>query len=164
MFSDGGAGRSLDGRSPRGTWQTARMSTHTNLLGEPPATLLPEDEAAAALVAAGTPAVEIAAQHPAYSLAWAMLAEEALDAGQPVAAYAYARTGYHRALDALRRNGWKGHGPVPWSHEPNRGFLRALAALARAAGEIGETPEEDRCWTFLRDSSAEAYTELTPSA
>ena len=28
---------------------------------------------------------------------------------------------------------------MPWSHEPNRGFLRALAALSRAAGAIGET-------------------------
>ena len=43
-------------------------------------------------------------------------------------------------------------------------FLRSLAALARAAGEIGETPEEDRCWTFLRDSSSEAYAALVPSA
>lgn len=136
------------------------MSSHTNLLGEPPATLLPEDEAAEALVAAGTPAVDVAAKHPAFPLAWALLAEEALAAGRPVEAYAYARTGYHRSLDALRRNGWKGHGPVPWSHEPNRGFLRSLAALARAAGEIGETPEEDRCWTFLRDSSPEAYDQL----
>jgi hypothetical protein len=136
------------------------MSTHTNLLGEPPATLLPEDEAAASLVAAGTPAVDVAAKHPDFPLAWALLAEEALAAGRPVQAYAYARTGYHRSLDMLRRNGWKGHGPVPWSHEPNRGFLRSLAALARAAGELGETPEEDRCWTFLRDSSPEAYDQL----
>jgi hypothetical protein len=136
------------------------MSTHSNLLGEPPATLLPADQAAEALVAAGTPAVDVAARHPAFSLAWALLAEEALDAGQPVAAYAYARTGYHRSLDALRRNGWKGHGPVPWSHEPNRGFLRSLAALATAAGEIKETEEEARCWTFLADSSKEAYAEL----
>ena len=53
--------------------------------------------------------------------------------------YAYARVGYHRGLDLLRRNGWKGHGPVPWEHEPNRGFLRCLHALARAAAAIGET-------------------------
>ena len=56
-----------------------------------------------------------------------------------MAAYAFARVGYHRSLDLLRRNGWKGHGPVPWEHVPNRGFLRALAALARAAAAIGET-------------------------
>jgi hypothetical protein len=77
-----------------------------------------------------------------------------------VEAYAYARTGYHRGLDALRRSGWKGHGPIPWSHGPNQGFLRCLAALARAADAIGETDEATRCWTFLHDSSAEALAAL----
>ena len=136
------------------------MSTHVNLLGEPAPTLLPQAPEAESLVAAGTPAAEIAARYPAFSLAWAMLAESALAADSFVEAYAYARTGYHRGLDALRRSGWKGHGPIPWSHEPNRGFLRCLAALARAAGAIGEQDEADRCWTFLRDSSAEAYAAL----
>lgn len=98
----------------------------------------------------------VAAAYPASSLAWALLAEASLDADQPVAAYAYARTGYHRGLDSLRRAGWRGQGPIPWAHEPNRGFLRALAALARAARIIGETEEEARCGTFLRDSSREA--------
>ena len=50
-------------------------------------------------------------------------------AGEPVTAYAFARTGYHRGLDQLSRAGWKGHGPIPWEHEPNQGFLRALHAL-----------------------------------
>jgi len=136
------------------------MSTHANLLGEPAPTLLPESPEAESLVATGTPAAEIAARYPAFSLAWAMLAESALASDSFVEAYAYARTGYHRGLDALRRNGWKGHGPIPWSHEPNQGFLRCLAALARAAGAIGETPEAERCWTFLSDSSTEAYTAL----
>jgi hypothetical protein len=77
-----------------------------------------------------------------------------------VTAYAYARVGYHRSLDLLRRNGWKGHGPVPWEHEPNRGFLRALAALSLAADRIGETPEAERCADFLRDSSPTAYDTL----
>ena len=137
-----------------------RMSDHRNLLGGPPATLLPPVTEAEALVSAGAAPVEVAAKYPAFSLAWALLAESALAAGNPVEAYAYARTGYHRGLDALRRNGWKGHGPVPWSHEPNQGFLRCLAALATAAGEIGETEEEQRCWEFLADSSPEAYAEL----
>ena len=136
------------------------MSDHVNLFGEPPATLLPSQPDAEALVASGTAPAEVAAKYPSFALAWAMLAEAALDANNPVAAYAYARTGYHRSLDALRRSGWKGHGPVPWSHEQNRGFLRSLAALARAAGEIEETEEEQRCWTFLADSSKEAYEEL----
>ena len=136
------------------------MSTHTNLLGEPPATLLPPNPEAEKLLAEGKPAVEVAAAYPTFSLAWALLAELALEGGRTVEAYAYARTGYHRGLDALRRNGWKGHGPIPWSHEPNRGFLRCLAALATAAGEIGEQEEADRCWTFLADSSLEGYENL----
>ncbi len=70
--------------------------------------------------------------------------------------YAYARTGYHRALDQLRRGGWKGHGPVPWEHAPNRGFLRSLHALGRAAAAIGENDEADRCGSFLRESSPTA--------
>jgi hypothetical protein len=89
-----------------------------------------------------------------------VLAEQALAGGRPVEGYAYARTGYHRGLDALRRNGWKGHGPVPWEHEPNRGFLRALHALGEAAAAIGETEEADRCRQFLADSSATAAREL----
>ena len=136
------------------------MSTHANLLDEPAPTLLPESPEAESLVAEGAPAVDIAARYPAFSLAWAMLAESALASDSFVEAYAYARTGYHRGLDALRRNGWKGHGPIPWSHEPNQGFLRCLAALAQAAGAIGETPEADRCWTFLWDCSAVAYAAL----
>jgi hypothetical protein len=136
------------------------MSSSVNLLGEPPETLLPDMAEASTLVAGGVAAVEVAAKYPAFSLAWALLAESALDGDRPVEAYAYARTGYHRGLDALRRNGWKGHGPIPWSHVPNQGFLRCLAALARAAEAIGETDEATRCWTFLNDSSTEAYTAL----
>jgi hypothetical protein len=130
-----------------------------NLLGIPE-TRLPEDPAAQRLEA-GVAADQVAAAHPASSLAWATLAEDALaDGDRAVEAYAYARTGYHRALDALRRHGWRGQGPVPWEHEPNRGFLRALAALSKAAGVIGETEEEARCAQFLRDSSPTGAREL----
>jgi len=73
-----------------------------------------------------------------------------------VAAYAYARTGYHRGLDALRRAGWKGQGPIPVDHQPNQGFLRALLALSEAAAAIGEQDEADRCRTFLVDSGTSA--------
>ena len=136
------------------------MTAHENLLGGPPPTLLPDDPAAAELLAGGADPVKIAAGHPASSLAWAVLAERALHEAEPVQAYAYARTGYHRGLDALRRNGWKGHGPIPWEHAPNRGFLRALGALARAAEEIGEQDEAKRCVQFLRDSDPAAAQEL----
>ena len=133
-----------------------------NLLSEPPATLLPADTAAdqalAAAQATGTTDAlkSVAAAHPTYSAAWGALAAEALAAGEPVTAYAYARTGYHRGLDALRRNGWKGHGPIPWSHVPNQGFLQCLHVLSQAAAEIGEADEAARCAQFLRDSDPAA--------
>ena len=134
--------------------------THENLLGEPGATELPDEPEAREALAGGAPAAEVAAAHPTSSLAWATLAEQALAAGRAVEAYAYARTGYHRGLDALRRNGWKGHGPVPWEHEPNRGFLRSLHALSQAAAAIGEDAEAVRCREFLADSSPSAVSAL----
>ena len=126
----------------------------TNLLGEPPETLLPADTGADAI------APGVAAAHPESTLAWALLAESALAAGDDLEGYAFARTSYHRSLDALRRNGWKGHGPVPWSHEANRGFLRSLAALATGSERLGDEAEAHRCREFLRESSPEAYAEL----
>src|SRR5690242_5094845 len=135
--------------------------TFQDLMAGPPPTHLPADPAAEQL-ASGAAAADVVRGHPESPLAWATLAERALDdsAVDDVTAYAYARVGYHRSLDLLRRNGWKGHGPVPWEHEPNRGFLRALAALTEAAGRIGEDHERDRCDQFLRDSSPEAHTAL----
>jgi hypothetical protein len=134
--------------------------SHQDLMAGPPPTHLPVDPAQASL-AAGTPPVDVVRAHPASPAAWAALAAQAqeqdLDA---VTVYAYARVGYHRSLDLLRRNGWKGHGPVPWEHEPNRGFLRCLATLAVAARAIGETDEWERCSAFLRDSSPTAADEL----
>ncbi|GAA2335580.1 DUF3151 domain-containing protein [Saccharopolyspora halophila] len=122
-----------------------------NLL-EPPETLLPESPEAQSALDAGTDPAKVAAQHPAFSAAWAALAQAALDSGEHIAAYAYARTGYHRGLDALRKAGWKGFGPVPWRHEPNRGVLRSVACLAKAAEGIGETEEYERCRQLLEDS------------
>lgn len=137
--------------------------THENLLGGPPPTRLPDNDVAREALEHGVPAMEVAGRHPDFSLAWATLAEESLDVGQPVTAYAYARTGYHRGLDQLRRAGWKGFGPVPWEHESNRGFLRALNALGVAAGAIGEDDEAKRCADFLADSSPTAVAALTSS-
>ena len=142
--------------------------TRENLMAHGPGTpetLLPPDPAAAELADDAGPEQVVAAvrTHPESSLAWALLAERALAAGSDradVEAYAFARTGYHRGLDALRKSGWRGAGPVPWEHEPNRGFLRALWALSVAAGRFGEVVEEERCAQFLRDSSASAYEAL----
>jgi hypothetical protein len=146
--------------------------TRENLLAHGPGTpqtLLPADPAAADLdgMPSAEQLVDAVRAHPESSLAWALLAEGALGLRTgpgDVQAYAYARTGYHRGLDALRRAGWRGAGPVPWEHEPNRGFLRALSALSVAAGRFGEVIEEERCAQFLRDSSATAYEVLARRA
>jgi hypothetical protein len=135
------------------------MTRMGDLLGPDPV-LLPGDPAAEAELAAGENPSIVAAAHPSASVAWATLAEDALADGRPVAAYAYARTGYHRGLDQLRRNGWKGFGPVPYGHEPNRGFLRCVAALARAADSIGETDEYQRCLDLLDDCDPAARSAL----
>lgn len=83
--------------------------------------------------------------------AWAALANRLLEADEPVQAYACARTGYHRGLDALRGNGWRGTGPVPWEHVPNQGVLRAIGALAVMAHALGEEDEVIRCLNLLHD-------------
>ena len=135
------------------------MTIETNLLGGPDPTELPTDPGFD-LLTSGVDADEVVRQFPTSSLAWAVLADQAWAEGRLVESYAFARVGYHRGLDALRRNGWKGHGPVPWEHEPNRGFLRCLNALQRAAAAIGEDDEATRCALFLRESSPTAATVL----
>lgn len=125
-----------------------------------PETVLPAPDAqtAADLAAAlGHPEPErrpavaaVAGAHPRFLDAWAALAELAENSGDDVASYAFARVGYHRGLDALRAAGWRGSGYVRWRHPTNRGFLRSLEALRRAAGAIGEADEEERCALFLR--------------
>ena len=152
-------------------------ATITDRAGRPPsapATLLPTDVAAAALGVGAAAEVdgphgprpthdeliELAAANPSSTAVWAALAEEHLDAGRLVDAYAAARTGYHRGLDQLRRNGWRGAGPVPWSHVPNQGWLRCVAALGRAADGIGETEEATRCAELLAASDPAAAAAL----
>ncbi|MBG6139508.1 DUF3151 domain-containing protein [Longispora fulva] len=132
-----------------------------NLMPGVPETLLDIETGPAAALAAGEDPSTVAAQYPTSSAAWAALADRAYQAGEVVTSYAFARTGYHRGLDQLRRAGWKGHGPVPWNHEPNQGFLRALHALGRAADAIGESDEAARCAQFLRDCDPAAGDALT---
>ena len=136
------------------------MSIGEDLLAQPPATKLPRNDEAEKLRAGGATAAKIAAAHPTDSAAWADLAAEALAQGQTITGYAYARTGYHRGLDALRRNGWKGWGRVPWSHEPNRGVLRCFGYLAQAAEAIGESEEVDRLTRLIDDSDPDARRHL----
>jgi len=127
------------------------MTIGKDLLDGPPPTLLPVDTAAAAAFVAGADAEQVVRDHPTSSLAWAVLADQAWADSRVVESYAFARVGYHRGLDSLRRNGWKGHGPVPWAHEPNQGFLRCLRSLQRAAAAINEIDEAERITAFLND-------------
>ena len=120
----------------------------------PPETVLPPPEPALRHELARLPdaerrsvAARIVASHPRSPLAWAHLADSEIDV---VAKYAAYRVGYHRGLDELRANGWRGSGWVKWTHEGNRGFLRCLAGLARTAAAIGEDDEAERCRLFLR--------------
>lgn len=123
---------------------------------EHPEVLLPEELATAATDGESVEELEkLAVANPKDSGVWAALAAHHLAAGgtpsEKVTAYACARTGYHRGLDALRGNGWRGTGPVPWSHEPNRGVLRAIMMLAVCAQAIGEEDEYIRCLNLVND-------------
>lgn len=89
----------------------------------------------------------VVARFPRFLDGWARLGELGRD---EMEAYAAFRVGYHRGLDRLRANGWRGSGYVRWGHDENRGFLRALAGLARTANAIGELDEAERCALFLR--------------
>ena len=125
--------------------------TPVNLSAGLPETILPapEAETAGALAAAANDRGKVAAvvaSEPRFLAGWATLGDLARD---PIEAYAYYRVGYHRGLDTLRANGWRGSGYVRWRHETNRGFLRALDGLRRMAAEIGEADEADRCEQFL---------------
>ncbi len=100
----------------------------------------PPEERRAAVAAVVTAA-------PRFLDGWAQLGRLGRD---DIEAYAAFRVGYHRGLDRLRANGWRGSGYVRWQHPENRGFLRCLHGLATTAGRIGETDEEERCEIFLR--------------
>lgn len=127
---------------------------HRNLLAPDP-TLLPADGPDAAVREAaerGEDPRDLAAAHPDSPLAWALLAHEAQADGNTISSYAFARVGYHRGLDALRKAGWRGAGPIPAHHAPNEGVLKCLLALREAAQAIGETSEVERLTDFLTDA------------
>lgn len=131
--------------------------TNINDMLAPPPVRLPED-------ASGPADASNVLAHPESPRLWAELAEFAIaaanDEASKVHAYALARTGYHRSLDRLRANGWKGWGPVPFAHEPNQGVLRAIAALAKASRMIGDEPEYDRCRGMLSDADPDCVATL----
>lgn len=128
--------------------------TSENLLGIPP-TYLPDDFIdvwISAELADDRDPRDLVVLHPESPMAWAVLSQDSIAEGDQVAAYAFARTGYHRGLDALRQSGWRGQGPIPASHAPNRGFLRALAMLGETSRLLGDDAEADRVRAFLREA------------
>ena len=122
----------------------------------PPSTVLPapDPQAAQALASAlALPADQqraavaaVVVSWPRFVDAWAHLGDLGRDTIDRYAAY---RVGYHRGLDALRANGWRGSGYVRWAHETNRGFLRALRGLGQMADVIGEDDEAERISLFI---------------
>ena len=133
------------------------MSASVNLSGVGPADMcLPivDSKLSAALDAAlnqndrdrRAAVVQVVASNPTYLDGWAWLGALGRDTMDAYMAY---RVGYHRGLDALRGNGWKGSGYVRWAHVPNRGFLKCLDGLAKTSRLIGDNAEADRCEQFL---------------
>ena len=122
----------------------------------PPRTVLPSEPAPIREAVArvrGAPAGEqralaaaTVAQHPRSLIAWCALGDSATD---PIERYAAYRVGYHRGLDALRANGWRGSGYVRWADETNRGVLGCMRGLGEMAAAIGEHDEAERLALFL---------------
>jgi hypothetical protein len=122
----------------------------------PPRTVLPAEDAAlmhALVQALGLPADQqraavaaVVVAHPRSLFAWNALGDLGRDTIESYAAY---RVGYHRGLDALRANGWKGSGYVRWVDETNRGFLGCLRGLGAMAAAIGESDEAERIALFI---------------
>lgn len=119
-----------------------------------PSTVLPEPDAPlrhelARALQADDPRQAVSsfvASHPRSLDGWAAHGDLGRDVMDRYAAY---RVGYHRGLDALRANGWRGSGYVRWSAAGNQGFLRCLYGLHLMAAEIGEADEAERCAQFL---------------
>jgi len=140
-----------------GVGTLARVSDQPiNLSSGLPTTVLPAPDPVvaerldAALALTGeerrTAVADVVASAPRFLDAWAALGDLGRDTIDRYAAY---RVGYHRGLDALRANGWRGSGYVRWSEPTNRGFLRCMRGLGDMAAAIGEVDESERCRTFL---------------
>ena len=130
----------------------------------PPETILPDVPSGIMAALAGAESAEashrrdelllVAAQYPTALHVWAALGRASRDGAE---AYMAFRVGYHRGLDQLRANGWRGSGYVRYAHASNRGFLDCLDGLRRQAEIIGETSEAVRCAQFLAQLDPATY-------
>ena len=125
-------------------------------MNEPLQTLISEPDGALEALNGGAHPSDVAGRFPGCLTAWAELGDRSLGGGHTVQAYAFYRVGYHRGLDRVRQAGWRGSGRVPWGHVPNRGFLRSLKGLGKAAAVLGETDEAERCAEFFRQLAPDA--------
>ena len=89
----------------------------------------------------------LASKNPESIGIWCVLG---ISSSEMMESYSYFRVAYHRGLDSLRKNGWRGSGFVRWEHVSNRYFLFALNQLAEISNEIGDYAEAERCSLFLR--------------
>jgi len=119
-----------------------------DLMAGPPPTHLPADPADAELAGGDAPAA-VVRRHPASPVAWAALAQQAVDAGaDDVTVYAYARVGYHRSPSLRSPRGRSGRPrsgsaarpscatpaprrPTSCSAEPGRPREHALTVLGQ---------------------------------
>lgn len=90
--------------------------------------------------------LRLAEKYPDSIAVWTQLGAASSEKMQT---YAFYRLAYHRGLDALRKNGWRGSGFVRWENSSNRSFLRALHGLQKLSEEIGDIEEATRCNHFL---------------
>ena len=88
----------------------------------------------------------VAGMYPSSIEVWKTTASYGRDIIESYAAY---RVGYHRGLDALRKNGWRGSGYVRWVHPSNRAFLSCLSGLQIISEMIQDYEESERCKVFL---------------
>lgn len=135
---------------------TGQPPRHETVLPDEPAEALAALDAALASPQTADALRDVVARWPSFLDGWARLGQQAWRDGEHTATvYAYARAGYHRGLDRLRKHGWGGVGLVRWSQPSNRGFLRSLHLLMLAAAQLGETGESERCRQFLLELDPE---------
>ncbi len=89
---------------------------------------------------------QVAEMYPTSISVWKTIATYGRDTMESYAAY---RVGYHRGLDALRKNGWRGSGYVRWAHPSNQAFLECLSGLQIVSERIEDFEESERCKLFL---------------
>ena len=99
---------------------------------------------------------------PTSSLVWAVLAEQALDAGNDVAAYAFARTDTTAVWTDFAATDGRAPFPFRGRTSPIRVSCGALSALGQAAVLFEEEDEVARFRALLLDADRAIPSEMLP--